>query len=363
MADTSSAAAGGGAAAPAAAAAAPGGRPRELRLTYTLRAAEAVHRSGVTSLARSSADGGGTLFTGGRDGTVRRWAVPVTATEVGVATGWAGFGGGARGGGGGVTVSPASAVIPAATATFDEHVDWVNDLAVLRYAGADRVASASSDGTVKVWHPDTGVAVRTLAAHSDYVMALALPSATSVASASLDGRVLVWDVECGRVASDLTGGRTKPGASLYCLAGIADGPPRGAPGSGGGDGGGGGWSPAADAGRVLVAGSRDRLVTVWDARAGTRVASLRGHTDTVRAVAVAAGGATLLSGSADTSVRVWDLRMQRVVTAVEAHADSVWALAVGGGGVGAIRRARRSRVADSACVGRVAVCVAGGGGN
>ncbi|OSX73099.1 hypothetical protein BU14_0378s0009 [Porphyra umbilicalis] len=323
---------------------------------------------GVTSLARSAADGGATLFTGGRDGTRRRWGGGKGALRGTVLAGARdapaarGANGAPAAPDGGCAVPPASSTIPAAAATFDEHVDWVNDLAVLRYAGADRVASASSDGTVKVWHPDTGRAVRTLAAHSDYVMALALPSATSVASASLDGRVLLWDVEYGRVAVDLTGGRTKPGASLYCLAGVADVAPQ----AGGAAGGGGGAAvPPPDAGRVLVAGSRDRLVTVWDARAGARVAALRGHTDTVRAVAVAPGGLSLLSGSADTSVRVWDLRMQRAVHAVEAHADSVWALAVGGGGSWVLSGGRDGAVWRTWLGSSVSRCVlpaVGGGG-
>jgi WD40 repeat protein len=62
---------------------------------------------------------------------------------------------------------------------------------------------------------------------------------------------------------------------------------------------------------VVVSGSNDSTIRVWDLGTGTLVAGpFRGHTGYVRAVAVAEldGRAVVVSGADDQSVRVWDLR-------------------------------------------------------
>jgi WD40 repeat protein len=65
-----------------------------------------------------------------------------------------------------------------------------------------------------------------------------------------------------------------------------------------------------------------------------------------RALALEPEGRLLLSGSADHTLRLWDLGQQRCVATLAAHTDSVWALApapgwgsvVSGGRDGAIYR-------------------------
>ena len=60
---------------------------------------------------------------------------------------------------------------------------------------------------------------------------------------------------------------------------------------------------------VVVSGSFDATVRVWDCRAqgGKAVQVLEGAGDSVTSVVV--GGAEILAGSVDGKVRVWDLRM------------------------------------------------------
>jgi WD40 repeat protein len=60
---------------------------------------------------------------------------------------------------------------------------------------------------------------------------------------------------------------------------------------------------------VVVSGSSDATVRVWDAATGAQQGDpFTGHTDTVNAVAIGKlGGRTVVvSGSSDKTVRVWD---------------------------------------------------------
>ena len=60
---------------------------------------------------------------------------------------------------------------------------------------------------------------------------------------------------------------------------------------------------------VIVSGSDDRTVRVWDAVTGTRLgAPLAGHDGAVSAVAIGRAGDrdVIVSGSDDKTVRVWD---------------------------------------------------------
>jgi WD40 repeat protein len=60
---------------------------------------------------------------------------------------------------------------------------------------------------------------------------------------------------------------------------------------------------------VIVSGSYDASVRVWDATTGQPVgAALTGHTGSVSAVAVGRAGDrdVIVSGATDASVRVWD---------------------------------------------------------
>src|SRR5437667_6702 len=70
----------------------------------------------------------------------------------------------------------------------------------------------------------------------------------------------------------------------------------------------GNWIVAASAdGRLLAKGGRDGMVRLREAPGGRLVATLHGHTGTVFSVSLSADGGLLASGGMDGTVRLWSL--------------------------------------------------------
>ncbi|MHA1469420.1 MAG: hypothetical protein ACTSSP_02530 [Candidatus Asgardarchaeia archaeon] len=92
------------------------------------------------------------------------------------------------------------------------------------------------------------------------------------------------------------------------------------------------WSPDS---KLIVSGSGDETIKVWDAASGTLLRTLEGHTWQVKSIAWSSDGKLIASGSEDNTIRVWDVRSGKEVT-VKRLGSSVnsidWA-AVGGGDV------------------------------
>ena len=66
---------------------------------------------------------------------------------------------------------------------------------------------------------------------------------------------------------------------------------------------------------------------VWEVASGELVATLRGHTSTVRAIAYAPGGRTIASGGEDRTVRLWDPVTGNQRLLLGGHVGSVFGLA------------------------------------
>lgn len=147
----------------------------------------------------------------------------------------------------------------------------------------------------------------TLRGHRGAIAAVAFSSdakllataAGSEGSASPDkaraGEALVWDAVDGRPMATLTGHRD----TIRCLA----------------------FSPDS---QVLVSGSKDHTLGVWDVSrglwdsvVGVREQLLRGHFGKVTAVAYRADGTLLASGSDDQTIRLWNTSSWQMESIVE----------------------------------------------
>ncbi|KAL8257904.1 hypothetical protein R6Q59_029945 [Mikania micrantha] len=287
---------------------------KEKRFTYLLNDADDTkHCAGVNCLAvlkSSQPDNSSYLFTGSRDGTLKRWELNEDDATC--------------------------------SATFESHVDWVNDAVLV---GGNTLVSCSSDTTVKAWDCfSNGTCTRTFRQHTDYVTCLAAAEKNGniLASGGLGGEVFIWDVEAALAPltksieigdEDRPGGTNGSGISSLRTIGSSNNismqtnlpqgyvlPAKGHKESV--------YALAMnDTGSVLVSGGTEKAIRVWDTRTGSKMMKLRGHTDNIRALLLDSTGRFCLSGSSDSMIRLWDLGQQRCVHSYAVHTDSVWALA------------------------------------
>ena len=81
-------------------------------------------------------------------------------------------------------------------------------------------------------------------------------------------------------------------------------------------------------GQTLASASDDKTVMLWDLANGSLKATLRGHGGHVYAVAISADGKIAVSGSEDKTIKVWDLATGEVLATLRGHKGEVRAIAI-----------------------------------
>jgi WD40 repeat protein len=80
-------------------------------------------------------------------------------------------------------------------------------------------------------------------------------------------------------------------------------------------------------GSLIVSGSSDKTVRVWDLERGIELHTLEGHAESVEVVAAGELGRAV-SGSADGVIKVWDLNKGKELWTLEGHTKKIKALAI-----------------------------------
>lgn len=74
-------------------------------------------------------------------------------------------------------------------------------------------------------------------------------------------------------------------------------------------------------GTIIVSGSTENTLRIWDPRSCNKIAKLKGHTENVKALVVSDDGTQVVSGSSDGKIKLWSIGQQRCVQTISAHSE------------------------------------------
>jgi WD40 repeat protein len=226
-------------------------------------------------------------------------------------------------------------------------VDEVNSLAFS--ADGQTLVSVGADSTIKIWHVGALDLIDILHKHNGIVRCVAFtPDGRMLATGGDDRKILFWDLTERRVAIALslddtaahslvlskdgqtlvTGSYrkikvwrisyqtgettledTEPVLTLMGHAHIVRS-----------------LVMSADA-KILVSGSRDQTIKVWNLETGELIRTLKGHRDEVCAIALSPDEQIIASGSADKTIKLWHLRTGELLATFTGHTHTVTAVA------------------------------------
>ena len=175
------------------------------------------------------------------------------------------------------------------------HSDWVTCVSFSR--DGRYIASGSADLSVRIWSCETGLLVKELTGHAKRIWSISFSSKNQVVSGSDDCTIRIWSIANG--SSTVLNGHDQTVRTV-----------RFAPDDG-----------------LIASASDDGRVGIWDTRnENNRPSWLTGHTDAVYCVEFLDPGYKhkLASSSADMTVRIWDLENMSVIRVLKGHVDRVW---------------------------------------
>lgn len=159
----------------------------------------------------------------------------------------------------------------------------------------DWLVSGDHDGIVKYWQPNFNN-LESIAAHSDPVRDIAFsPTDSKFVTASDDSTLKIFDFAAGAEESVLK----SHGWDVKSCD----------------------WHPTKG---LLVSGSKDHLVKLWDPRSARCLTTLHGHKNTItKTLFERIRGNCLATSARDQTARVFDLRMMRDICLLKGHEKDI----------------------------------------
>jgi len=154
------------------------------------------------------------------------------------------------------------------------HKSQINSLALFK---THHLISCSNDKTIKIWNINTNELVRSIDDENS-VKSVAVLDHDMMASTSKN-LIKIWDVVTGFSVKTLTDHEDKP---VSCLTFISSN-------------------------NLLVSGSTDKTVKIWDLNTFELKFTLAGHTQSISSLAVLHHHGQIASGSWDKTIKIWSI--------------------------------------------------------
>jgi WD40 repeat protein len=182
--------------------------------------------------------------------------------------------------------------------TLEGHDSTVNSVAFSHDSTRLASASASADGTIKIWDASNGACLQTIEACNNRIPSMAFShDSTRLASTSTHSTIKIWDVSSGAYLQAFKG----HSSSVWFAAFLHDS-------------------------TRLASASSDRTVKIWDAN-GVCLQTLKGHDNVVTSIAFTHDSTRLASASSDETIKIWDASSGACLQTLKGHSSSVWFVA------------------------------------
>lgn len=174
------------------------------------------------------------------------------------------------------------------------HTDTVQSVAIS--PNGREVASASDDGTVKIWQIDSNSStpIREIKDQGGWVRSVVFLTDNQIITAGLDKNIRIIDTTSGKVLKLIKG-------HTNLISGLAIAPDQ----------------------DLLVSGSYDNRVNLWQISTGKLRRSIKEHTDKILAVAISPNGEQIASASRDRTIKIWDIKTGKALATLKGHLGEV----------------------------------------
>lgn len=221
------------------------------------------------------------------------------------------------------------------TTTLNGHMQSVT---CVKWSGEGLLYTASQDRTIKVWRSNDGVLCRTLEGHGHWVNTMALNTDYVMRTGAFEPAEAGSNIELQAKAL-----QTKALERYKSV--VSHNPERMVSGSD--DFTLYMWNPSKEKkslvrmtghqavvndvkfspdGRIVASASFDKSIKLWSGKDGKHIGALRGHVGPVYQIAWSADSRLLVSGSGDSTLKLWSVPKHSLLVDLPGHADEVYAV-------------------------------------
>ena len=177
------------------------------------------------------------------------------------------------------------------------HTNWV--FSATYSPDLSQLASASADGTVRIWDVATGMCLHVLTHGCWMIRTIFSPDGRRLIASGMSSQLYIWDTVTGKLIQTLDG-HTDWIWSIECSSD----------------------------GNTLFSTGEDLTIRSWDLTTGACQQVFRAHKQRVWTLALSPDGKQLVSGSEDRTIKIWDLDLVKCVKKINGYGNRIESIAV-----------------------------------